>query len=61
MGLAEFEHKKDEKINGRYVLQKNYLLQAGKEEEDYNVEQEITLKTFPYIKMILGDIFEGIE
>lgn len=47
--------------NGRYVLQKNYLLQADKEEEDYNAEQEITLKTFPHIKMILGDIFEGIE
>ena len=47
--------------SGRYVLQKNYLLQADKEEEDYNAEQEITLKTFPHIKMILGDIFEGIE
>ncbi len=47
--------------NGRYVLQQNYMLQADKEEEDYNAEQEITLKAFPHIRMTLENIFEGIE
>ena len=47
--------------NGRYVLQQNYMLQNDKEEEDYNAEQEISLKAFPHIKMTLGEIFEGIE
>lgn len=47
--------------NERYVLQQNYMLQTDKEDADYNVEQEIILKTFPHIKMTLGDIFEGIE
>lgn len=45
--------------NGRYVMQQNYMLQADKEEEDYNAEQEIILKSFPHITMTLGDIFEG--
>ncbi len=47
--------------NGRYVMQQNYMLQADKEEEDYNAEQEIILKSFPHITMTLGDIFEGVE
>ena len=37
------------------------MLQSDKEEEDYNAEQEIALKSFPHIKMTLGEIFEGLE
>ena len=47
--------------NGKYVLNQSYLLQNDKEDEDYNAEQEICLKTFPHIKMTLGEIFEGLE
>lgn len=47
--------------DGRYVLRENYLLQADKEDEEYNAETEITLRAFPHIKMTLGDIFEGLE
>ncbi len=47
--------------NGRYILEQNYMLQSDKEEEDYNAEQEIVLKSFPHIKMRLGDIFDGVE
>ena len=34
------------------------MLQDDVEEEDYNADQEICLRVFPYIKMTLGDIFE---
>jgi len=47
--------------SGKYILEQNYMLQSDKEEEDYNAEQEITLKVFPHIKMTLGEIFEGLE
>ena len=47
--------------NGKYVLNQSYLLQNDKEDEEYNAEQEICLKTFPHIKMTLGEIFEGLE
>lgn len=47
--------------NGKYILNQSYLLQNDKEDEDYNAEQEICLKAFPYIKMTLGEIFEGLE
>ena len=42
-------------------MQQNYMLQADKEEEDYNAEQEIILKSFPHITMTLGDIFKNID
>ena len=54
-GAVEIYYLED----GRYVLEENYMLQADKEDEDYNAEQEITLKAFPNIKMMLGEIFEG--
>ncbi|MDE7320341.1 MAG: hypothetical protein K2N46_11530 [Lachnospiraceae bacterium] len=38
----------------------SYFLQDDPEEEHYNAKTEIRLKTFPHIKMELGDIFEGI-
>ena len=47
--------------NGKYVLNQSYLLQNDKEDEEYNAEQEICLKSFPNIKMTLGEIFEGLE
>ena len=46
--------------DGKYVLEQNYLLQDGKEDEEYNAELEICLKAFPHIKMSLGEIFEGV-
>lgn len=47
--------------NKKYILEHSYMLQSDKEEEDYNAEQEIALKSFPHIKMTLGEIFEGLE
>ena len=46
---------------GQYVLEESYMLQDDKEDEYYNAETEICLKTFPHIKMTLGEIFEGID
>lgn len=46
---------------GKYVLEQNYLLQDDPEIEDYNAEQEISLKAFPNIKFTLGEIFEGVD
>ena len=46
---------------GKYVLEQSYMLQDDKEDEDYNAETEICLKTFPHIKMTLGEIFEGVD
>ena len=37
------------------------MLQNDKEDVEYNAEQEIFLRVFPYIKMTLGEIFEGLE
>lgn len=48
-------------IDGKYVLDQSYMLQDDKEDEDYNAETEICLKTFPHIKMTLGEIFEGVD
>lgn len=46
---------------GRYILEESYMLQNDREDEHYNAETEITLKGFPNIKMLLGEIFEGVE
>lgn len=46
---------------GKYVLEQSYMLQDDKEDEDYNADTEICLKTFPHIKMTLGEIFEGVD
>ncbi len=46
--------------NGRYILDQSYMLQNDKEDEHYNAETEIILKTFPHIKMTLGEIFESL-
>lgn len=37
------------------------MLQEEKDDEDYNAETEICLKGFPHIKMLLGEIFEGVD
>lgn len=47
--------------DGKYILEYSYILQNDKEDEEYNAETEICLKTFPHIKMTLGEIFEGLE
>ncbi|HBA46290.1 MAG TPA: endonuclease [Lachnospiraceae bacterium] len=47
--------------NGKYVLQESYILEDDKEEPDYNADTEISLRAFPYIKMTLGEIFEGVD
>lgn len=48
-------------VNGRYVLEQSYMLQEDKDDEHYNAETEIGLREFPHIKMLLGEIFEGID
>lgn len=47
--------------NGKYILEQNYILQDDKEDEHYNAETEISLKAFPHIKMMLSEIFEGVD
>ena len=47
--------------NGKYVLEESYMLQNDKEDEHYKAETEIVLRGFPHIKMMLGEIFEGVE
>ena len=47
--------------NGRYILEQSYILQDDKEDEHYNAETEISLKAFPHIKMILSEIFDGVD
>lgn len=47
--------------NGKYCLEQSYMLEADKEDEDYNAETEITLRAFPDIKMELRDIFENVK
>ncbi len=56
-GFVEIYYLED----GRYVLEQSYMLQKDKEDEHYNAETEITLKAFPHINMMLGEIFEGVE
>lgn len=56
-GSVEIYYLKD----GKYVLEQNYLLQADKEDMDYNAETEICLRAFPHIKMTLAEIFEGMD
>ena len=48
-------------VDGKYILEHSYILQGDKDEEDYNAEDIICLKSFPHIKMELGEIFEGIK
>lgn len=47
--------------NGKYVLEQSFILQDDKEDEHYNAEQEISLRAFPHIKMMLNEIFEGVD
>lgn len=47
--------------DGKYVLHQNYMLQGDKEEEDYNADQEISLRAFPHITMTLGELFEDLD
>lgn len=52
MEAMRAERRRDEKING---------IVYDMEEACYNARTEICLRAFPHIKMILEDIFEGIE
>lgn len=56
-GSLEIYYLKD----GAYVLERSFLLQDVKDEEDYNAEEELSLRAFPHIKMTLGEIFEGVN
>lgn len=56
-GEVEIYYLKD----GKYVLEHDYILQRDREDEDYNAEQEISLRAFPHIKMKLAEIFEGVD
>lgn len=47
--------------NGKYNLKQSYILQEDKEDDHYNAETEICLRIFPHIKMMLKDIFEGMD
>lgn len=47
--------------NGKYSLMQNYILQDDEEEAYYNAKTEICLKAFPHIKMLLEEIFEGVD
>lgn len=47
--------------DGKYILRHNYILQDDRDEEYYNAETELSLRAFPHIKMVLGEIFEGLE
>lgn len=48
-------------VDGKYILEQSYMLQEDKEDKHYNAETEIRLREFPHIKMLLGEIFEGID
>lgn len=54
-GIIEIYYLKE----GRYVLEKNYLLQDDREDDDYNAQTVIHLREFPHITMTLGEIFEN--
>ncbi len=47
--------------NGKYVLEQSYYLQNDKDDAYYNAETVICLKSFPHIKMKLGDIFKNVD
>ncbi len=47
-------------VDGKYVPDQSYMLQSDQEAEHYNAETEIALKTFPHIRITLGEIFEGV-
>ena len=47
--------------DGKYRLTYSYILQDDAEEEHYNAETILTLRSFPQIQMQLRDIFDGVE
>lgn len=48
-------------VDGKYELENAYILESDCENEHYNADTEITLRSFPNIKMTLMDIFESVE
>ena len=47
--------------NGEYQLMRVLMLQDDPEEDDYNEKEEIRLKEFPNISMMLEEIFDKID
>lgn len=47
--------------DGKYVLEHSYILEDDEEDKDYNAQTEISLRSFPNIKMTLREIFEGMD
>lgn len=48
-------------VDGKYKLENAYILESDSENRHYNADTEITLRSFPNIKMMLMDIFESVE
>lgn len=48
-------------IEGKYMMEQIYMLQADPEEEDYNADTIVALRAFPNITMTLKDIFENVD
>lgn len=48
-------------VDGKYKLENAYILENDPENKYYNADTEITLRSFPNIKMTLMDIFENVE
>jgi Uma2 family endonuclease len=47
--------------DGVYVLKNSCILVTDKEDENYNADTVLTLKAMPFIRLVLGDIFYGLE
>lgn len=47
--------------DGKYNLEALYMLEDDPQDEDYNADTVISLRTMPHISMTLGDIFEDSD
>lgn len=47
--------------DGKYNLEALYMLEDDPQDEDYNADTVISLRTMPHISMTLGEIFEGSD
>jgi len=44
--------------NGVYELEQYYMYEDDKEEESYNADTKINLRSFPHVEIMLSEIFE---
>ncbi|MDE7477288.1 MAG: Uma2 family endonuclease [Lachnospiraceae bacterium] len=44
--------------NGVYVLEQSYIYEDDKEEEAYNADTKINLRSFPHVEIMLSEIFD---